>query len=302
MLEVVGTEFPAMGTRCEVVVVADRWETARLVSLAETTVDSLEALWSRFRPESDISRVNRHPGRPVRVSPLTVLAVGAALDAWRQTGGAFDPTVGSALIDAGYDRTFDEVVRSVHMAPSPAPGPDAVDLHRVASTISVASGVHLDLGGIGKGLAADQTVATLIEAGASGAMVNIGGDLRADGRPPTGQGWQIDLDCPGSQRRLHCRIQRGAVCTSSTTRRRWPSDAGPQHHLIQPSSGTPCNTGVLTATVIGATAAACEVLATAAIASGLSEGQRLVSSFDATGVLIDGLGELHELPGFERFA
>src|SRR5690349_10249920 len=99
-------EFKAMGSDVHVIVVDGR---PGLGEWARGRIDELERRWSRFRPDSELSRATAFAGSWVTVSPETVLLVDRAIEAWRFTGGTFDPTVLGAVIRAGYDRSFDEL-------------------------------------------------------------------------------------------------------------------------------------------------------------------------------------------------
>ncbi len=131
------SRFRAMGCGVHVVVVGGQWS---LTEQAEARIEELESLWSRFRPDSDISRCNAASGTPVEVSPLTVLLVERAVMAWRATGGRFDPTVLPTLESLGYDRSFEQVERSTQDIPlpaHPAPGCAHLIVDRDASTVSL---------------------------------------------------------------------------------------------------------------------------------------------------------------------
>lgn len=291
--------FRAMGTSAHVVIFGPA-DAIELASIARTSIEDLERLWSRFLPDSDTHRVNRAAGRPVMVDRRTVDLLSCAIEGWVRTGGSFDPTVGGSVRAAGYDHSFDELAAVVPGRVQPAPTPIDVVVHPMASTITVPTGVELDFGGIGKGAAADLTVRALLEAGAEAAMVNLGGDLRADGRVPV-EGWHVHLDCPGSPQHQDVRIGAGAVCTSSTVKRRWRTQDGDRHHLIDPGSGRSTGTDLRSATVIGARATQCEILATAAIGLGLAGATQLIESHDACGLLVDRDGALHAVGSIEDF-
>ena len=98
--------FRAMGSDGHLVVVGG---SPGLVDLALDRIEQLEGRWSRFRPDSEISRLNACAGQPLRVSSDTVELVERATAAWRLSGGAFDPTVLGPLLRAGYDRSFGEL-------------------------------------------------------------------------------------------------------------------------------------------------------------------------------------------------
>ena len=252
-----------MGTDCHVVAVtAD--DAIDPTPIAVELVEELESRWSRFRPDSDISRINAAAGTPVTVSVDTLDAVDAALAARDRTNGRFDPTVLPALLAAGYDRPFDQLTTPQRpLAPRPAGTSVAVDRARRAVTIG--RGAGLDLGGIGKGLAADRVAGALLAAsGVRGALVSLGGDIRCAGTAPapTPEAWGVAVEHIEG---LVLALNDGAVATSTITKRRWGADA---HHVIDPRSGAPARTALATATVVAATAAEAEVAATVALLDG----------------------------------
>lgn len=284
-----------MGSTAHLVVMVDHPDRAvDLMRVATSTIAVLERRWSRFLPDSDISRINANPGVPVQVHATTVDLVSRAIDAWAQTGGVFNPTVGTSLVAAGYDRPFAELAPLTHGGRQPASSPAQIDVHPIPHTVTVPDGITLDLGGIGKGAAADHTVNVLLAAGARAAMVNLGGDLRAEGEPPEG-GWEVVLDCPGSTETHTIRVAAGAVCTSSTIKRRWQTIEGERHHIIEPASGNSTVSDICTATVVGAEAAQCEVLATSAVALGRREGAQLMERHHTSGLLVDHGGGVHDV-------
>jgi thiamine biosynthesis lipoprotein len=168
----------------------------------------------------------------------------------------------------------------------------------VVRAVRLPPGVELDLGGIGKGLAADLVVAELLHRGASGACVNLGGDLRVSGVPPTDDGWVLDVAyAPG----VLIALADGAAATSSRLERRWRRAGRDLHHLIDPRSGMPANTGIAAITVLAGRAADAELLTKAAFLAGADEAPQLVASAGATGLLLLDDGALVALPGVERY-
>jgi thiamine biosynthesis lipoprotein len=243
---------------------------ARLLAGAWARIETLEGRWSRFRPDSEVSVLNRHGGAPVAVSADTVALVTHALAAWDMTDGRFDPTVGTAIAALGYDRDFGEVSHGTQPAPDgagagPAPGPGGIDLDPAAGTVTLPPGVRFDPGGIGKGLAADLVAEALVGAGALGALVNLGGDLRAVGEPPDPGGWAVSLPDPlrAGAELARFALPHGAVATSSRLRRRWRTAAGPAHHLLDPTTGRPATGATVAVSVVADRAWRAEALATA---------------------------------------
>lgn len=245
--------FDAMGTRCHVVVHGD----PALVAVARRRIEGLERRWSRFDPHSEVRALWRHAGRPVMVSTDTLVLVERAVLAWAVTGGRFDPTVGAALEALGYDRSFErmeQVVPSAGTGPGSgaAPGCAGIEVDAAVGVVKIPRGVRFDSGGIGKGLAADLAAAELAAAGAAGALVNVGGDLRVVGSPATGAGWVVGIDHPSRAGAELARLalREGAVATSSRLLRRWRVGAADVHHLLDPRTGMPPGHDVDAVTVV----------------------------------------------------
>lgn len=213
-----------------------------LIEAAVQRVAELERRWTRFSPTSELSRLNAHTGAPTFVSPETAYLVNRACTAWDRTGGAFDPTVHDSVIALGYDTDLAAVRQRVSLvAPtSPARGCAGIEVDVASGYVRVPGGVRIDPGGIGKGLAADLVAAAIVAAGAAGALVNLGGDLRATGQAPSG-GWQIGVEDPHRTTRQLSTLTMadGAVATSSGLKRRWATTDGWVHHLIDPRTGRP---------------------------------------------------------------
>ncbi len=236
-----------------------------LLEWARARVDELEARWSRFLPDSELSRLNAAGGRPLTVSADTVRAVRAACAAWVHTGRRFDPTVHDSLLRLGYDASIELVrTRTTSAAPTtvaPAPGCAGIAIDEEACTVAVPDGVRLDLGGIGKGLAADLTAEGLMARGARGALVNIGGDLRVAGESPRGGPWRVDVEDPRTEHPIATvELCDGGVATSTTLRRRWLCGSEARHHLVEPRTGAPAAGSVVGVTVMAGTAAWADAL------------------------------------------
>ena len=256
-----------MGTDVRVVVTGG-------VPSAELVLDriaQLERRWSRFDPGTELSFVGRAGGRPVVVSTETAELVARSAYAWERTDGLFDPTVADALVAAGYDRDFDELVTDELVtaaptagagpAPDPAPGMSGVLVDVSTGMVRFPPQVRVDPGGIGKGLAADIAAAESLGAGARGVLVSVGGDLRADGEVPDG-GWEIEVDhLVGPPMRLN--LHTGAVATSSVLRRRWGAGSGRAHHVIDPRTGRPSDGPAVSVSVLASEAWWAEAVATA---------------------------------------
>jgi len=260
--------FRAMGSDAHVIVVGGP---AGLADAARDRIADLEASWSRFIATSEVSELTRRAGEWVPVSEDTALLARLAVEAWRLTGGAFDPTLLGDILRAGYDRSFDDLRPDPTEARSLLlPGCDGIEFG--AGTVRLASGTGFDPGGIGKGLAADLVVALLLEGGADGACVNLGGDVRVSGSSPDGGGWTVGVADPrtggdGSDL-ARLGLADGAVATSSVLRRRWMRGDAERHHLIDPRTGWPSATPLVQASVVSGTGWEAEVMAKAVLLNG----------------------------------
>ncbi len=162
------------------------------------------------------------------------------------------------------------------------------------------AGVGFDPGGIGKGLAADLVVAELLAAGAEGACVHIGGDLRVEGCGP----WRVDVADPFDSRRpavAALALSAGGLATSSRLRRTWWRGGARRHHIIDPVTGRPADTDVVAVTVITGEAWRAEVLATSALLAGVAGALRVLEDAGATGLVVGAGGTIHPAPGLEAF-
>jgi FAD:protein FMN transferase len=297
--------FRAMGTAAHVLIEGP----PELLPLACREVDRLERLWSRFIADSDVSRLNRAAGAPIEVAPATLELIARAVEGWRITDGLFDPTLLNELVAAGYDRDFDDV-RASGGGPAPAATPRRpegaelpVTFDPGSSTASVAAEVGFDSGGIGKGLGADLVAEALRREGATAAMVNLGGDLRAAGGPADGA-WKVGLDNPfnpAGPSAAELLLRDRALATSTSLVRRWQQHGEERHHLIDPRTGRPCESDVASVSVVAEHGWLAEVLAKAALLVGVERALPLLSSAGATGLVVDWQGRVHAAPGMQPY-
>ena len=170
--------------------------------------------------------------------------------------------------------------------------------------ITLPPGVRLDLGGIGKGHAADLIATELAERGVAGACVSLSGDLRVIGEPPAAAGtWAVGVEDPHrpEQRQTLLGLDGGAVATSSRLKRRWQSSAGESHHLIDPATGRPATTDVVAATVVAAQSAWAEIFAKVAVICGSQRGSRRLQDAGLAGLLTLNSGAAVRTESFERY-
>jgi FAD:protein FMN transferase len=265
--------FEAFGTEA-VVAVADFGGRAleAAVAAVQATVAEFDRACSRFRADSELSFVNGSSGMAVRVGPVLLDAVSAALRAARLTEGDVDPTVGEALIALGYDRDFESlIVPAVSRPLASIPGWRSVQVDAARGTVRTAPGVILDLGATAKALAADRAAVAARDSAGCGVLVSFGGDLAIAGEAPDG-GWRVrvtddhrsGVEAPGQWISLHS----GGLATSSTFVRRWPTRSGVAHHVVDPSTGRSVDSVWRTASVAAASCLDANIASTAAIVRG----------------------------------
>jgi len=263
--------FRVMGTDVHVLIAGPE----RLADRAEQRLGDLERRWSRFRSDSEISRLNAAPGRTTRVSGDTTLLLRRAVEAWYLTAGLVDCCRLDALVAAGYDRSFDRLAsrpdRHLHPAGGAA-GPLGTgvpaDLLIDDDAVTLPIGMAVDAGGIGKGLAADLVGAELLDAGAEGACINVGGDLRVCGVGPDDGGWTLSIDHPRHGPIAVIGLHDGAVASSTTLRRAWRNGGTTAHHLIDPRTDRPSTSPVAFAAAITADGWQAEAMAKAVLLGG----------------------------------
>lgn len=253
--------FTSMAVSIECLVVADR-DPKNAFAAVEAEFARLDRCFSRFCPTSRLSRLNATGVS--RCDDDLVEVVELALAARERTSGRFDPTVHDALVSAGYDRTFAEVPVEAEVAMPPTrPAGGAVAVDRETRTVRLGAGVRLDLGGIVKGWAAERVCELLRAYGPC--LVNAAGDIAVRGVPPDGV-WPVAVDTPAGE--IVLGVSSGGIATSGRDRRRWSRNGRELHHLIDPLTGAPSTSDLVTVTAAGATAVEAEVEAKALFLAG----------------------------------
>jgi FAD:protein FMN transferase len=238
-------------------------------ALVEAELAAVDAACSRFRPDSELTRLGAVAGRPVRVSPLLAELVAVALMAARRSGGAVDPTVGSALADLGYDRDLPLLAGGgapVRVVIRPAPGWQRVRLD--AGRLTVPAGVTLDLGATAKAFAADRCARQVADRYGVGVLVALGGDIATAGPAPAA-GWRVLVrDQPGDPQCTVALSGGGALATSSSASRQWRRGDRLLHHILDPQTCQPATPVWRTVSVAAASCVDANTMTTAALVRG----------------------------------
>lgn len=238
-------------------------------------MNRVELAISRFRPDSELSRVNAAAGRTHTITPTFARLVDVALAEKDFSGGLVDPTLGSDLLRVGYDRDIAELARLAGSISMPETDPARrarSQVTLVGDQLTVTEGVALDLGATGKAHTADWAAREIAHRFGCDVLVEIGGDLALGGNP---RDWQIAVSERAGIQAQQITLRFGGLATSTTTIRAWRRGEKRMHHLIDPRTGEPAEGPWRTASVAAATATRANTLTTAAIVSGADAVQLL---------------------------
>lgn len=295
--------FRAMGSAMGLWVEADQPLAREAFGQVEALFAANERVLSRFDPASELSRLNARSGQWVNISPLLRDVLDRALALAKETSGLFDPTILPALEAAGYTHSFELIASgNIVWAPESPTYPKGrwAEIKLDGQHVYLPQDVRIDLGGIAKGYTAGQAVDWLRRLGPC--LVDAGGDVVA-GEAPTGMpGWPVSLTAPWTgddvteQHLLMVWLRQASIATSGIDWRRWLHRGRSAHHLIDPRSGRPAETDVLTATVLDADPARAEGWATAALVLGMEGGMATLSDGDMAGALVDAYRQIRLNP------
>lgn len=302
--------FDAMGTRVGLWIDRSAGPSAgAALGIGERFIGDFDRRLSRFRPESELCRLNCDPSEEVEVSTLMLRFVEAAIGAARLSGGLVDPTLTDELERAGYRNSRTEATAetaaievALEIAPEPRPArsnPQArwrsIEVDAARRTVRRPPGLRLDSGGSGKGLAADLLAGIwrrLLPRGTH-FIIDCGGDIRLGDVGPEARPYAIAAETvPALPEPVTFELRGGGIATSGIGRRIWRGLDGYAHHLIDPASGRPAWTGVLSATALAPSALLAETTAKRALLGGPQAAARLLA--DDGGLFVDDAGAVHE--------
>ena len=302
--------WEALGTT--VVLRLDTWDRSRRAAgrrAVERELDAIDAAASRFRSDSELSRVNRAAGTWVQIGSLLRDAIALAVRAAQVSGGAVDPTLGRDLVELGYDRDWRELDAAAserdHRARAPT-GRECLEAWRRVElddgppSVRCPRGVLLDLGATAKALAADRAARAAAGAAGAGVLVALGGDIAVRGPAPAA-GWRVHVtddhrsgaDAPGQT----VLIGSGGLATSSTSVRGWSVGSRRMHHILDPRDGLPVRSRWRTASVAAASCAEANIASTAAIVLG-DDAIRWLDQHQLPARLVDTNGEAQLVGGW----
>lgn len=279
------SECRAMGTTISMLLPEERHQQG--TEIVRDLFSTWERTLSRFLPESELTHLNQQAGTACIVSPLLFTVLARALEAAQASEGLYDPTLLVQLRQAGYDRSFVDLPSQLPAASQqsvPGGGWRAIRLDPSVRLVVLPSGVGLDFGGIAKGMAVDATLKALGEAGICCALVNAGGDLAVMGVPAREKYWSIAVQ--GNRSSWTLALQRGAIATSGIGRRRWLQGTQRRHHLLDPRTGQPAQSGLWSVSVAAARCEQAEVAAKVALLLGKEQGAAFLHRHGLAGQLV----------------
>ncbi len=297
--------FQAMGCQMAVWLEAEPAVAAVAFDEVVSLFAAHEQALSRFRPDSELSRLNGRSEQWVVVSDLMWDVLTLALGMAAITDGRFDPTLLYGIVHAGYADSFEQVrsgPRPGHWAaPATLSGRwQDVQLDAARQAVYLPEGVGLDLGGIAKGYTAQKAVAYLRPYGPC--LVDAGGDLAASAAPHRQPGWPVAIaarwvgDGVSRPDLASFWLAEAGLATSGIDYRRWSQDGRMTHHLLDPATGQPAATDALTVTILAETAALAEAWATATLVAGSTEGLAALLDMDLAGLMVTTDGRILVTP------
>lgn len=292
-------DFDAMG--CEMAVFLDNEtpEAARQLDQVPGWFETWEQSLSRFRADSELNRINAVSGLGMEVSSTMRSALAAALAAARWSDGLVVPNILKSLERAGYDRTFEALPTPCNdrLFSFPVTGWDldnedaanawrAIQLDEQRSMVHIPDGMKLDLGGSAKGWAADQAMRRLEKWGP--VLVDAGGDIAISGPTVNGNLWVVGVSDPlrMQEELAQLSLPRCGVATSGIDYRRWMKDGQWKHHIIDPRTGAPAVTDLISVTVVAPDVLMAETAAKVAMILGSFAGQAWIEKDPALAALL----------------
>jgi len=274
-----------MGTFARCVSVAEDKKTAETANrLAFKKLVEVDAMMSDYLTDSELSKVNREAfGGGVEVSDELFGVLSKGVEYSRISGGAFDITIGPVVDlwrkaeEANVKPTEEEITSAKTKV-----GYKKLILNAESKSVRFAvEGMRLDLGAIAKGYAIDKAIEAMVQAGAVGGMVDVGGDIRCFGKPEKKPKWAIGLQDPDENEKLMLVIELGdnAIATSGDYQRFVILDGEKFSHIMVPEKGV-SKKGLTSVTVIAKTAIETDSLATTVTVLGMDGGLELIETID----------------------
>lgn len=278
-------ELFAMDTYMTITAFGDHARPA--LQAAATRIHELELLWSATNPDSEIYALNHGNGSAIKVNPATSKALSFALIMADRTDGAFDFTVYPVLAAWGFTTGSYQI---------PAQAELDILLERVGhekvhiegNRVTLPKDTQIDLGAVAKGYTADIVTAILKENGITSALIDLGGNIQMIGFKPDGSKWRVGIkDANGDGNVGVLEAADCAVVSSGGYERYFVGADGKTYcHIIDPSTGMPVDSGLVSVTVIGKDGRLCDALSTALFVMGLQKAEKHWRSYGDFGMIL----------------
>lgn len=259
----------------------------------------VEKVFSRFDPESEISRLTRAIGKAVPVSPMLFEALHFSLEVAERTNGSFDPAIGHEMEKHGFNQHYLTGYQQKTPVGQGSVSFRDIQLHPEERTVLIHRPLVIDLGAVVKGLAIDLAAREL--SGFDGFFINAGGDIYAGGSNVDGELWRTGIRHPQQENKILCalNVSNQAICTSGRYERISPVNPN-VHHLIDPKSGeSPVE--LWSCTVIAPYAMLADTFSTAAFIQGADQGMRLLEEEGLDGLFVKSSMRMEMTKGMEKY-
>ncbi len=283
--EIIKISGSKMGTTYHVTIVADQPAPADLAEQIDRALSAVDQSMSTYKSQSELSQFNRLPlSEQMKASDQFWAVLQTSEKIWRQSAGAFDPSVGPVvdLWGFGPQASQDRIPEDSEIAAAlENAGFEHLLFNRSEQAISKQKAIALDLSAVAKGYAVDQVAELLEMLALPDYLVEVGGEMRLSGSNPEGNPWRVAIELPSLMPQVQqvIEIHSGAVATSGDYRNYFEKEGVRYSHTIDPRSGKPITHNLASVTVIEDHCADADAWATALMVLGEEEGIRIANQY-----------------------
>ncbi|HWT76126.1 MAG TPA: FAD:protein FMN transferase [Mobilitalea sp.] len=283
-------QFEALGTLNTIMIYKNT--NAKLLQDSIHRVMEIDNKMSVYKQDSEITKINLAAGnQEASISDETMELISLAKEMSKQSDGAFDITIGPLARLWGIGKSNnsiplnDEIMECCKLV-----NYQDIMINRTKKSILLKKqNQSIDLGGIAKGYAADEVKRILVEGGADSALINLGGNIITIGRKPDKKSWRIGIQNPLAPRGEYVGyvlVENQTIVTSGSNERFFIKNGIRYHHLLDPLTGSPAQSGLLSVTVICESSVIADALTTALFILGMEKGISLLGYFQADAVFL----------------
>lgn len=275
-----------------------------LIDQSESLITSLESLVSVTDANSELYAINQTGSGTLTGKASSLME--QALEICRRTDGALDLSIYPIVRAWGFTTGNYQVPDEAEIqALLPLVDYRKIQYDAATGTVTLPEGMEIDLGSVAKGYAGQLAAQMLREHGVQSALLNLGGNVQTVGAKPDGSPWQIGIKDPqGEDAMMVLSVEDQAVVTSGGYERYFEQDGQTYWHIMDPSTGHPADSGLISVTIVGDEGVVCDGLSTALFVMGLEKAADLwAQSCDFEAVFVTASGEVYITEGLQdRFA